>query len=71
MVNGIERATGSLGDVLERGVMSAVDLTRNRQKIMRANSILSRMGTVYSVFSMNNPGSSLPAALEKVFAILD
>jgi hypothetical protein len=66
MATGIERARHSLGDVLEKGMLSYHDSSRNRQKIIRANSILSRMGTIYSVYSMHHAPASSSGGGEKV-----
>lgn len=70
MVEGIKRATGSLGDVLKDELSHLRDSTRKRQVIMTAKTNLSTMGTIYSVFNMHHASSGQTGHSDKVRQIL-
>lgn len=49
--NRIVRATGSLGDVLGASLRPSATQIQEDRRLNKAKSILSRMGTIYSVYS--------------------
>lgn len=65
MDNILTRATDSLGDVLDASLGTAFDRATENRRLLKAQSILSRMGTIYSVYSTQNAQHIKTPANEK------
>jgi hypothetical protein len=64
--NRIARATDSLGDVLDDYIKPSATKINENRRMMKAKSILSRMGTIYSVYSVQQGHNLLRESSNKV-----